>query len=147
MTGILLLYLVLGAACDASGSRQVAGLIGLSVVCVWLGLTAFHELRGGYDDAVALCLVFAAFAVTTFRHSYFLQDSWKATQALTLTLGLRYENFGQPLNALAYPAFPGFQPERFLCVRLCLFGFPRSMWKGRDSGFCDGEPDSHLSVS
>ncbi len=54
------------------------------------------------------------FHPTTFRHSYFFQDTWKATQALTLTLGLRYENFGQPLNALAYPAFPGFQPERFL---------------------------------
>ena len=53
------------------------------------------------------------FHPTTFRHSYFFQDTWKATPALTLTMGLRYENFGQPLNALAYPAFPGFEPERF----------------------------------
>ncbi len=54
------------------------------------------------------------FHPTTFRHSYFIQDTWKATPGLTLTMGLRYENFGQPLNALAYPAFPGFEPERFL---------------------------------
>src|SRR5262249_8770917 len=48
-----------------------------------------------------------------FRQSYFLQDTWKTTPALTLTLGLRYENFGQPVNALRYPAFTGFDPNRF----------------------------------
>src|SRR5207245_2109373 len=40
-----------------------------------------------------------------FRHSYFLQDVWKPTPTLALTLGLRYENFGQPANALRYPSF------------------------------------------
>jgi hypothetical protein len=54
------------------------------------------------------------FHPSTLRQSYFCQDTWKTTPALTLTLGLRYENLGQPLNALAYPAFPGFEPERFL---------------------------------
>jgi len=49
-----------------------------------------------------------------FRQTYFLQDTWKATPALTLTLGLRYENFGQFANAVRYPAFAGFDPERFL---------------------------------
>ncbi len=50
-----------------------------------------------------------------FRHSYFFQDTWKVTQALTLTLGLRYENFGQPANgAFKYPAFAGFDPTQFL---------------------------------
>ncbi|MBX5477856.1 MAG: TonB-dependent receptor [Pyrinomonas methylaliphatogenes] len=50
-----------------------------------------------------------------FRHSYFFQDTWKATPNLTLTLGLRYENFGQPANsAFKYPAFAGFDPARFL---------------------------------
>lgn len=49
-----------------------------------------------------------------FRHSYFIQDSWKATQTLSLTLGLRYENFGQPANsAFKYPAFAGFAPSQF----------------------------------
>src|SRR6266498_244082 len=50
-----------------------------------------------------------------FRQSYFFQDTWKATQALTLTLGLRYENFGQPANsAFQFPAFAGFDPAQFL---------------------------------
>jgi Carboxypeptidase regulatory-like domain/TonB dependent receptor/TonB-dependent Receptor Plug Domain len=50
-----------------------------------------------------------------FRQSYFLQDTWKTTQNLTLTLGLRYENFGQPANsAFDFPAFAGFDPALFL---------------------------------
>jgi len=31
-----------------------------------------------------------------------------------LTLGLRYENSGQPANSLSYPAFAGFHPSQFL---------------------------------
>ena len=50
-----------------------------------------------------------------FRQSYFFQDTWKATQDLTLTLGMRYENFGQPANsAFQFPAFAGFDPAKFL---------------------------------
>jgi len=50
-----------------------------------------------------------------FRQSYFVQDTWKATQDLTLTLGTRYENFGQPANnAFRFPAFAGFDPAKFL---------------------------------
>lgn len=48
-----------------------------------------------------------------FRQSYFFQDTWKTTPSLTLTLGLRYENFGMVANVIRYPAFAGFDPERF----------------------------------
>jgi hypothetical protein len=50
----------------------------------------------------------------SFRQSYFFQDTWKAKPSLTLSLGLRYENFGQPANALRFPAFAGFDPSQFL---------------------------------
>ena len=50
-----------------------------------------------------------------FRQSYFFQDTWKTTNNLTLTLGLRYEDFGQPANeAFQFPAFAGFDPAQFL---------------------------------
>jgi outer membrane receptor protein involved in Fe transport len=50
-----------------------------------------------------------------FRHSYFFQDTWRFSPALSLTLGLRYENFGQPANnAFDFPAFAGFDPAQFL---------------------------------
>jgi len=42
-----------------------------------------------------------------FRQAYFFQDRWRATEALTLTLGLRYENFGTPINSLRTAAFTG----------------------------------------
>jgi outer membrane receptor protein involved in Fe transport len=49
------------------------------------------------------------------RKSYFLQDTWKTTPSLTLTLGLRYEDFGQPANeAFKFPAFAGFDASQFL---------------------------------
>lgn len=49
------------------------------------------------------------------RQSYYVQDTWKTTPNLTLTLGLRYENFGQPANnAFKFPAFAGFDPAQFL---------------------------------
>ena len=50
-----------------------------------------------------------------FRQSYFFQDTWKAKPNLTLTLGTRYENFGQPANnAFKFPAFAGFNPANYL---------------------------------
>jgi hypothetical protein len=49
-----------------------------------------------------------------FHQTYFFQDRWLPTPSLSLTLGLRYENFGQPANVLQYPAFSGFNPDDFL---------------------------------
>jgi len=42
-----------------------------------------------------------------FRTATFFQDRWRATQALSLTLGLRYEYFGTPFNTLKTPAYTG----------------------------------------
>jgi hypothetical protein len=50
----------------------------------------------------------------SFRQSYFFQDTWQAAPALSVNLGLRYENFGQPADSLRFPAFAGFDPSQFL---------------------------------
>lgn len=42
-----------------------------------------------------------------FRQAYFLQDRWRVNDALTLTLGVRYENFGNPANSIRTAAFTG----------------------------------------
>ena len=42
-----------------------------------------------------------------FRQAYFFQDRWQMTPGLTVTLGLRYENFGTPMNSLPTPAYTG----------------------------------------
>jgi hypothetical protein len=54
------------------------------------------------------------FSPDQFRQTYFFQDNWKVTPALTLTLGSRYERPGQAANSLPYPGFTGFDPTRFL---------------------------------
>jgi hypothetical protein len=63
--GIILLYLVLNVTFTLSASKRVALFVGLSTACTWPGEAAFHELRGGYYDALALCLLVAACATSS----------------------------------------------------------------------------------
>ncbi len=65
IAGIALLYFVLSAAFSACGSKKAAISVCLAVACTWPGAAGFHESRGGYYDAVALCLVAAAFATSS----------------------------------------------------------------------------------
>jgi Carboxypeptidase regulatory-like domain len=43
-----------------------------------------------------------------FYQNYFVEDAWRVKPNLTLTLGLRYENYGTPFNTIPFPAFAGF---------------------------------------
>lgn len=41
------------------------------------------------------------------NQAYFINDTWRARENLSLNLGLRYENFGVVSNNAPFPAFPG----------------------------------------
>jgi hypothetical protein len=60
IAGIVLLLGTLHAVDQVTSSRKAAFFVCLAVACVWPGETAFHDLRGGYFDAVALCLLVLA---------------------------------------------------------------------------------------
>ena len=82
-----------------------------------LGYSAFANFLDDFSGPSASTnRAFGAsvFHPTQLRQTYFFQDNWKLTPSLALTMGLRYENFGQPANVLPYPAFSGFDPAQFL---------------------------------
>lgn len=81
------------------------------------GYSAFANFLDDFSGPSAVNnRVFGAslFHPDELRQNYFFQDNWKVTTSVTLTLGLRYENSGQPANSLRYPAFAGFDPSQFL---------------------------------
>jgi hypothetical protein len=82
-----------------------------------VGYSAFANFLDDFSGPSAMTnRVFGAKVIhpDQFRQTYFFQDNWKVTPTLALTLGLRYENFGQYANSLPYPAFSGFDPTQFL---------------------------------
>jgi hypothetical protein len=82
-----------------------------------LGYSAFANFLDDFSGGNSLAR--KDFGVTIFhpdqfRQTYFFQDTWLPAPSLNLTLGLRYENFGQVANALPFLAFAGFDPDDFL---------------------------------
>ncbi len=49
-----------------------------------------------------------------FSWSIYMQDTYKVNPDLTLVYGFRYENFGQPANFFAHPAFVGYGTNDYL---------------------------------
>ena len=49
----------------------------------------------------------ASYYPKLFRQAYFLQDRWRATDNLTVSAGVRYEFFGNPIDSLRTPAYTG----------------------------------------
>jgi Carboxypeptidase regulatory-like domain len=81
------------------------------------GYSAFANFLDDFSGPSALARKdFGAtiFHPDQFRQTYFFQDVWLPAPSMSLTLGLRYENFGQLANALRFPAFAGFNPDDFL---------------------------------
>lgn len=70
-------------------------------------LANFIEDFGGSSGAAQRDFGSGFYFPQLTRIAFFVQDRWKVTEALTLSLGLRYENFGEPFNSLRTPAFTG----------------------------------------
>ena len=79
------------------------------------GFANFIDNFSGGSGSANINFGNAFYEPNLFRKSFFFQDTWKTKTNLTMTLGLRYEDFGQPANyAFKFPAFAGFDPAQFL---------------------------------
>jgi hypothetical protein len=72
------------------------------------GLANFIDDYAGPSGAASILFGSGRYHPNLFAKSGYLQDTYKASSNLTITAGLRYENFGQPANSFKYPAFVGF---------------------------------------
>jgi outer membrane receptor protein involved in Fe transport len=93
-------------------SRQFAPIVerGLLTFGSGGGFTAFANFVdnfGGSGGGARIDFGSPKYYPFLTRQAYFFQDRWKVSDALTLTLGLRYENFGQPINTLRTSVFTG----------------------------------------
>jgi outer membrane receptor protein involved in Fe transport len=67
----------------------------------------FVDNFGGSGGSATRDFGSGIYTPSLYRTALFIQDRWKASEALTLTIGVRYENFGTPFNTLRTPAYTG----------------------------------------
>ena len=77
-----------------------------SVGGVYSAFANFLDDFGG-SGAVSRDFGNATYYPELFRQAYFGQDRWQIKSNLTVTLGLRWEDFGTPANSLRTPAYAG----------------------------------------
>jgi len=70
------------------------------------GLANYIDDYGG-SGSTARDFGSASYYPKLFRQAYFAQDRWRAMDDLTVSLGVRYEYFGEPINSLRTPAYTG----------------------------------------
>jgi hypothetical protein len=84
-------------------------------VPAFTGFANFVDNFSGSSGTANINFGIPFYTPNLLRESYFIQDTWKVKPNFTLTLGTRYEDFGQPANnAFKFPAFAGFDPAQFL---------------------------------
>ncbi|MBV9929105.1 MAG: TonB-dependent receptor [Acidobacteria bacterium] len=74
------------------------------------GFTALGNFVNGFSGPTGTASIVFGSGVeytSVWNQAYFINDQWRVRENLSLNLGLRYENFGLPSNAAAYPAFGG----------------------------------------
>ena len=83
------------------------GTLNYASTTTFTSLANFVDDFGGSNGSVNRVFGEPVYFPSLHRIAGFVQDRWKATQALTLTLGVRYEDFGTSFNTLRTPAFTG----------------------------------------
>lgn len=100
-------YNARGALTYGSGGA-FTGASGGAASGTFTSLANFVDNFGGTSAAgAARDFGSAVYFPSLYRTAVFAQDRWKVRDSLTLTYGLRYENFGTPFNTLRTPAFTG----------------------------------------
>jgi hypothetical protein len=69
------------------------------------GLANYIDDYGGTDGSVAINYGNPVARPQMYNQNYYVQDTWKASENLTVELGFRYEFEGTPFNSATYPAF------------------------------------------
>jgi outer membrane receptor protein involved in Fe transport len=86
---------------------DIRGSLTYAATTNFTSLANFVDDFGGANGSVNRVFGDPVYNPTLHRIAVFAQDRWKATNDLTLSAGVRYENFGTPFNTLRTPAFTG----------------------------------------
>jgi outer membrane receptor protein involved in Fe transport len=86
---------------------NIRGSLSYAASTGFTGLANYIDDFGGSGGNTGRDFGTANYYPNLFRHAYFGQDRWRVTNDLTITLGVRYEYFGVPVNSLKTPAFTG----------------------------------------
>ena len=86
---------------------DIRGTLNYSATTDFTSLANFIDDFGGASGSVNRVFGDPVYNPALHRIGVFVQDRWKATDNLTFTAGLRYENFGTPFNSLRTPAYTG----------------------------------------